>query len=480
MPTKFGLDNPSLGATFETKTSKYEYKLKGGRLQPVRIGSPAPKSTPESNVIDTTQNVDVDPSKGGSKQTTYNAGSNTPNTIVSNPSSEYSDKTQITRATRDNNGVEEIYVNGKWIPRTPLSSSEAGFPDISNVSSINDANRILDQIQGVDFDNFEASDLPPDKTTLTDNIKNSLEYYSKVLAPETERKEFSAEDKLKELRDEFGIGSQEDELNTLKAEEEQILASLRARRNYQAGKPVALGVIEGRVNEIERQEMDRLDFITRQKQVVYDGLKTKYSAVQQIMDAAGLDYENAEKKYNNEFNRNLQVMSIIRGVEQDALTQEEKAKDNALASLQVMFNNIAEGGLKFSDLSSEQQIEWQKIETRAGLPTGTIQQVSDRNPEGKIISTSTRQSGSVKYFDAIMQLPDGTFKVETVKVGSAVTGSTTTQSNKVNNAIIKQRASVIAAEKTIDQAVTDLELEFGSMTSDQKAALKEKYFNDIE
>lgn len=80
---KFGLDNPKVGDTFQTSVSTYEYKMKGGRLQPVRIGSATTKvePSPSGDVIVDTTKTKVDPSKGGSIQATYPASSTTPSLI---------------------------------------------------------------------------------------------------------------------------------------------------------------------------------------------------------------------------------------------------------------------------------------------------------------------------------------------------------------------------------------------------------------
>lgn len=480
---KFGLDNPKLGDTFETGASKYEYKLTGGRLQPVRIGSPTTTKTPAANggIVDTTKYPKVNPALGGSVQAEYPAGSNVASIIKTKETAD--SKTQVTRSTRENNGVKEIFVNGKWIPRTPLSSAEAGFPDPSKITDVAGANKALDDIQNKDFNNLEALTAPPTKDGVPSDLTTSLDYYSKILNPTEKAPEaFNATKTLEDLRKKYGVADQEAELNKLKAEEDQLLAEQEQNVHYQQGKPVSMGVIQGRVSEVERAAKERLDFIGRQKQIIYDGLQTAYGVIQQTMDAGNMDYQNAQKKYNDDFNRNLQIMGVIRGVNQDALTAEEKAKDNALSNLQIMFNNLSEGNLKFSDMSPEQQTAWQKIEAQAGLPIGTIEQVGNRNPSGKIISSSTRDVGGVKYFDAIVQMPDGSLKVDTVKVGStgggAKGGSGT--SNKINEEIIKQRAAVIEGTKSADQAITDLQLKFGNMTPDQVKAAKEKYFSDIE
>ena len=132
------------------------------------------------------------------------------------------------------------------------------------------------------------------------------------LEPDMEKPEtLNRVQEYEKLRGEIGVADLETTLTDLKAQLEEQYATKRARRFDAEGKPVAMGVIAGRVGEIERQENERIDALGRQINVINDQLQTSYNTIQTYMNYMGLDYQDAVAAYNADFNKNLQIYNLV-------------------------------------------------------------------------------------------------------------------------------------------------------------------------
>ena len=183
------------------------------------------------------------------------------------------------------------------------------------------------------------------------------------------------------MRGEMGVADLETTLTDLKAQLEEQYATKRARTFDAEGKPVAMGVIAGRVGEIERQENERIDAIGRQINVINDQLQTSYNVIQTYMNYMGLDYQDAVSAYNTEFNRNLQIYNLI-----DAEMDEQTA--SARANLQVYTNAITSGNMNYGNLSPDQKLMINKLEIQSGLPVGFVGSLK-MSPKDSILGTSS-------------------------------------------------------------------------------------------
>lgn len=336
-----------------------------------------------------------------------------------------------------------------------------------------------------------STPLVPDEITTQEQIKPYLEKYQEeqldverikegLIQPKTEeeiRAEITGQlpgieeipkppellDLYEKYMQEFDVLSLETSLNDLKAQEEEIYAQRRLRKQAAEGAPVALGVIAGRVSEIERQENERIDFVRRQKQTVIDELNTKYSIIQTMMNLTTQDYNNARVFYETKFNQAIQTIKLISGqvtreeektlqllgiereeareAKEEVRYQEERferkeiraeereeqayqrdvqqtelqlritqaSMDAAKANLQVMVNAITDGGVRWENLTSDQRLQINKLETMAGLPNGLISNLKTANPESEIISTSTIQG----LTQVLLRSPTGEITVQT-------------------------------------------------------------------
>ena len=180
------------------------------------------------------------------------------------------------------------------------------------------------------------------------------------------------EETFQALREERGLEGLETKLNALKAQEDEVFATLRQRVQAARGKPVPLGVIAGRIGELEQQERENLDFIQRQKSRVIDELNTANATIAQIMQLKQLDYGNAKADYDTQFNQNLQVFDLMRGLRRDQIDEQQRQIDNARANLQIYANAAMGGNLNYGQMSAEQKLTINRLEVQSGLPIGFI------------------------------------------------------------------------------------------------------------
>lgn len=237
---------------------------------------------------------------------------------------------------------------------------------------------------------------------------------------------------FEEMREEYGVAEMETTLTDLKAQREELYATARQRRQAAEGEPVALGVIGGRVSEIERQTNERVDAINREINTVTDQLQMSYGVIETYMNFMGQDYQDAVAAYNEEFNRNLQIYKLV-----DEEMDEQQA--SARSNLQLYANAIVEGNIDYGSLSSSQKAFLNKMEVQSGLPMGFIGSLKATDADGKIISTSTRDSGGMKYADIIMRMPDGSLKTVTQTLGASGSGGGGTSSSAFRSALQRGR-----------------------------------------
>lgn len=268
--------------------------------------------------------------------------------------------------------------------------------------------------------------ISPSSVTSPDNLSSYLNNYqdsvygsagspelresiAAQLEPDMEKPEpLNRVEEYETMRQNMGVADLETTLTDLKAQLEQEYATTRARRFDAEGKPVAMGVIAGRVSEIERQQNERVDALGRQINVINDQLTTAYNVISTYMNFMSLDYQDAVNAYNTEFSRNLQIYNLI-----DEEMDEQMA--NARANLQVYQNAILSGNINYASLPTSQKAFISKLEVQAGLPvgfTGTLK------PDEKVLYSGTRTADGVKYLDTITQGSNGQPITNTITLGS--------------------------------------------------------------
>lgn len=232
----------------------------------------------------------------------------------------------------------------------------------------------LDKFQ---TDQFKALTIPDFKIPTASELKATLTPNTPAPTP------LNRLELLNQQKASLGVVDLETELNTIKTEENQIKADLRATTGAEEGKSVALGVMAGRITEEQRQANTKLDYLNVRKATLVDELTTKYNAINTYIQYAGLDYQDAVKAYEGEFDKNIQIQNLISGFRKeawtyatDAIKLNETIKqnniDNARANLTTITNAITNGQMSYANLPAEQKLQIQKLEIQSGLPVGTV------------------------------------------------------------------------------------------------------------
>lgn len=286
-----------------------------------------------------------------------------------------------------------------------------------------------------------------------DQIKTEIKQEVLPDIPRPER--ISLRDTYTGLVQEQGIQDLEGTLNELKGYEDNTMDVLRERKILEENKVVPVGVIAGRIQEVDRQEMRNLDFIRRQINRVVDELDVRYKLVDTIMNLTKADYEIAVDEYNNLFSQNMSIYNAFRTERAELVRQKERQidradrkversedklfdlqvksvqeareeifrdQDIARSNLQIYSNLVKSGNIEYSALDSKTKAQISKLEAKSGLGVGFLKTLRSDNPDGEIKSITTRSSGGGKYADIIIQDKDGKIRVESRYLGGAGSG----------------------------------------------------------
>lgn len=304
---------------------------------------------------------------------------------------------------------------------TKLRSGAKATP--TAVSDPSTADAFINGGQDGDIAQAEEADAPPSRSNeLLQNFYTQTGITSLVPTfDENDVPDFEAT--YTKMRKEQGIEGLERSINEYDSLEQDIQSRLRDRVDTEEGKTVAMNVISGRVSEAEKQEFRRLDEIGRAKNRAVNQLQTANSVIETMMNLKQMDYTVAKEEYNREFNRNTQLFSIFKGMEEFDMSAEERDRAAAVSNLNIMYGAIKDGGLDVATMDAATTAKISSLELKAGLPSGFYNAVAATNPEGKVLSTTTRTAGGVKYADVILQNPDGSFSTSSVRLGADGSGN---------------------------------------------------------
>lgn len=248
------------------------------------------------------------------------------------------------------------------------------------------------------------------------------------------------------------VAALEKQVVELKAQRETELAQLRTNKAAEMDKPVAENIVAGRVNEQTRIAQEKVDFINRQLTTASDELTMRYKSIETIMKYTQTDFENAKSVYDSQFSQAMAIMTQARGIQQDQLTQQQRAIDNARANLQVYVNAITSGNLNVNDLPSEARASLNGMELAAGLPMGFVENLK-LSPKEQIAHINDR-TGQVYAFDG-----NGGLKV-IGNVGASTSGAAAAKPTYATAADIDIAVEAFATvDKNKDKLVSQAEFE---------------------
>lgn len=330
----------------------------------------------------------------------------------------------------------QIYA-GKAITLPGAKTNADGSPDLSTISTVQDANAAINADQDADIASKSVSDEPPTRKT-TDEIMADI---TKSVTPVTPAPEApNTEASLAARREEYGVNDLETQLNDLNAQAAEIDAAKRARIADERAKPVATNVISGRVSEAERQENERIDALNRQITSISNQLTTKYGIIDTLMAAESTDYATASAAYDKQFAQNVQIYNAAKGIEETAKTDAERAADNARSNAQIILNTMSAQNQSYADLSPTQQATLTKLGLESGLGADFFKNVAASSGNKEILTTiksDDESKVSVVY-------KDGTTAVFSTGITNK-TGSTS-NSNSTPKPSVSEAVAAIKAD----------------------------------
>lgn len=316
------------------------------------------------------------------------------------------------------------------LPASVASRTDNGA--MTNVSDINAANNAINAGQEQDQASYAQKDEPtvrggtstdltiPSPTTTPGVDLNAV--LNSLFNPVNQPKPTSLVDTYGSLKTKEGVTNLETQLNDLTTQQSDILAQRDARIASEKSKPVDLSLAAGRISEVEQQENTRLTAIQNQITSVQNQLKQKTDAIDTIMKYTQQDYQNASDAYEKQFSNNIQAINLVRGIQQDQKSDQQKAEDDARANLQIIYNSIQSGGTSTDKLSATEKLRISKLELQAGLPSGFFETLQNKNPKGDVVSTFNTEENGKSYVGVMMRDGD---KIWTQKfeVGDAKSSS---------------------------------------------------------
>jgi hypothetical protein len=219
-------------------------------------------------------------------------------------------------------------------------------------------------------------------------------------------------------RQKLGLEPLESELANLDSEIERINVGAFTDADRISGQPLGMRAIGNKQGAIGREAQRQVALLQVERSAVARQVANKTATLQMVMEFSGQDYANASQAYNNEFERTLQTINLFSDMEDRELSRQDRLAQNATANLQTIWNTLGETGAGFESLSPDQKRAINDMEMQAGLPVGFFESLPAIVPEGKILSTTTRESGGMKYADVLTRNP-GTGALECSQCRSA-------------------------------------------------------------
>lgn len=302
-------------------------------------------------------------------------------------------------------------------------------------------------------------------------------------------------------RQQLGLEPLETQLSNIDSQIERINTGALVANDRTSEAPLNLGAIGNKQNATSREAQRQVALLNVERSAVARQVANKTSTLQMVMDFTQQDFANASQAYSNEFDRNMQTLDLMMTMEDREQTAQDRLATNATANLQTVWNSLQETGASFESLSPDQRRSINEMEMQAGLPVGFFESLPAVVPEGKILSTTTRESGGMKYADVLTRNPaTGALEVQSVPLGSSSDGAggglTTSQFFSFTNSIaddVRQDPDVkdfiqvrdgyerVKAGANLANGQGDLSLLFGYMKMlDPNSVVRETEFANAE
>jgi hypothetical protein len=263
-----------------------------------------------------------------------------------------------------------------------------------------------------------------------DEFRDEISQYSPK-APETPQ----VADIYTEQRQKLGISALEDEINGYDAQKAELLAEMdNFKRQENVGQSASFAA--GRVSAGAQNVQDKIDALERSQSIAINKLNTKNTFLENLIKFTQSDYATANSNYQFEFNKNLQLQQMFSN-------KQDKAVDDARATLTTFNNILSTSGMSYDDMSASMKAQINVQEMQAKMPIGTMELYARSKPKSDIVSTQSGTDASGNDFVTFFSKDaDGNVTQEKMYTGGvSKTGSSektkTEQANDIAEAVLR-------------------------------------------
>jgi len=191
-------------------------------------------------------------------------------------------------------------------------------------------------------------------------------------------------------RQKLGISALEDEIMDYDAKKAELLSEMDAfKRQENVGQSASFAA--GRISAGAQNVQDKIDALERSQAIAINKLNTKNSFLENLIKFTKDDYSTANSNYQFEFNKNLQIQQMFS-------TKQDKAVDDARATLTTFNNILANSGMSYNDMSTAMRAQINVLEMQAQMPIGTMELYARSKPKSDIVSTQSGTDASGNDF----------------------------------------------------------------------------------
>jgi len=261
---------------------------------------------------------------------------------------------------------------------------------------------------------------------VSDSAKIIKSLVTSFVEKQKEEAPASLVDQFQTKRSELGIEPLETELADIESKIEAINTQLLVDAEKEGERLVSVTQIGRRRGKLQQEAEQRIALLNVERSAVARRLDNKLNTLNTVMTLTQQDFANAKAQYDSEFTKSLQIISLIKGIENDEQAEAE-------ANLNTIINLAQESGKGFADLTPDMQRNIRTLELEQGLPVGVTETFLEAKPNTKIISTTTgtdaqgNQIVSFIFEDPETGLPD---VVKIVKTGGVTKAKETPEEKK--------------------------------------------------
>ena len=189
------------------------------------------------------------------------------------------------------------------------------------------------------------------------------------------------------LRQESGLNGLESQITALKSDISSKTNALTAGLNKIGGQSGVAEVLGRQQEQLSQQQSQELNSLNKTLATLGDIYSNALNNINTIMGFKQTDYANASQEYNQAYNRAITAQQLVMSERDRIDSKDNQLRDDARANLTVMQNMIKDSGQSWDDVDINTKLNIQKLEMQAGMPPGTMQEFSRSLPKANLLAT---------------------------------------------------------------------------------------------